>query len=265
MSTPARRTTPARRSRATVLIRVLLAAQVVAASTLIAAPATPAHAAGYQVAMSGSAFSPRMLTVPAGSTVTWTNRDTAPHDVKNSSGAPAFHSPMLNKGGSWSRTLANGGTYDYLCTVHPGMTGRLIVKAPPAAPTTRPATTAPTHNHETATPAPVTPSRAPGGAPSASSDKSHGAGHASPSSAASGSPSPTTPGENTAQNPDRDPEQDPVSAAGPTEAVGAARPLNPLLLLTGAVAGVSVLCLLLVSSRLAAARPETGDPKGDRA
>ena len=69
-------------------------------------PATAAEAAGtHQVVMSGYAFAPRSLTVAAGDTVTWTNRDQAPHDVKTTSGPASVHSPMLSKGGSWSHTF----------------------------------------------------------------------------------------------------------------------------------------------------------------
>lgn len=94
-----------------------------------------ASAATFQVAMKGYAFSPASLSVPAGSTVTWTNYDTAPHDVKTTSGPLAIHSPMLNKGESWSFTFTTAGAYGYVCTVHPDMTAGITVRAAAPAPT----------------------------------------------------------------------------------------------------------------------------------
>ncbi|EPJ37324.1 hypothetical protein STAFG_5617 [Streptomyces afghaniensis 772] len=93
--------------------------------TLLALPLLPAgqaSAASYSVTMKGYAFSPASLSVPAGSTVTWTNQDTAPHDVKTTSGPVPIHSPMLDKGQSWSLTFTTAGSYGYVCTVHPNMT-----------------------------------------------------------------------------------------------------------------------------------------------
>ncbi|MFF3455233.1 cupredoxin family copper-binding protein [Streptomyces sp. NPDC002730] len=215
------------------LLRAIPALLLVAAASLMGLPSTAAHASSqYQVRMSGYAFTPRSLTITAGSTVTWTNQDTAPHDVKTTSGPHSFHSPMLDKGGSWSHTFTSPGTYGYLCTVHPGMTGQLTVKAA-AAPS--PAAThshmhQPTARHQHAeTPA----------APPRSSTR--------PPSQSAGSPTPSTP---------------PAAASAPAQAqvapntrpTASAHPLRPLLLLTGAVAGVAVLCLLLVGSRSAAAR-----------
>ncbi|MEJ8669671.1 hypothetical protein WKI71_18260 [Streptomyces sp. MS1.AVA.1] len=72
---------------------------------LFVVPGGRASAATYRVTMSGYAYGPATLTIPAGATVTWTNQDTAPHDVKTTSAPVAVHSPMLNKGGSWSFTF----------------------------------------------------------------------------------------------------------------------------------------------------------------
>ncbi|GAA2495635.1 cupredoxin family copper-binding protein [Streptomyces longisporus] len=202
------------------------------AAIVLPAPAVQA-AAGHQVLMSGYAFSPRSLTITAGDTVTWTNQDQAPHDVETTSGPASVHSPMLSKGGSWSHTFTTPGTYGYLCTVHPGMTAQLVVEAAAA-----PAPTVQQHQHPTAA-APAT--RAAGAMPS-SMHMGHSAEAAAPGAAKSPSPSPTA----SASAP---------AAAQPAvdNAASAIRPLSPLLLLTGVVAGVAVLCLLLVGSRSAAA------------
>ncbi|MGW2523138.1 cupredoxin domain-containing protein [Streptomyces sp. NPDC001617] len=221
--------------------RTLLAAFLVAAPVTVL-PASPAQAAtAHQVVMSGYAFSPRALTITAGDTVTWTNQDQAPHDVKTTSGPASVHSSMLNKGGSWSHTFTAAGTYGYVCTVHPGMTAQLVVR-PAAAPTTR----APVHEHHTSAPAAVPATRS---ASTAMADMP-GMGTASPGKAtksaaapASDAPSPTPSAAAGAAQP----------ALDTTGAASDTRPLEPLLLLTGVVAGVAVLCLLLVGSRSAAA------------
>ncbi|MFF4500580.1 plastocyanin/azurin family copper-binding protein [Streptomyces sp. NPDC001401] len=222
--------------RRLIVPRTLLAAFLVAAPVTVL-PASPAQAAGtHQVLMSGYAFSPRSLTITAGDTVTWTNRDQAPHDVKTTSGPASVHSPMLNKGGSWSHTFTTAGTYGYVCTVHPGMTAQLVVE-PAAAPTTR----APVHEHHTSAPAAVPTERSTAAStPAMTMDHSaHTTKSAAAAAPASQAPSPTAP----AAQP----------ALGTQNAASATRPLQPLLLLTGVVAGVAVLCLLLVGSRSAAA------------
>ncbi|MER6419734.1 plastocyanin/azurin family copper-binding protein [Streptomyces sp. NPDC001137] len=221
-------------------LTALLGALFLAGAALVLpAPAVQA-AAGHQVLMSGYAFSPRTLTITAGDTVTWTNQDQAPHDVETTSGPASVHSPMLNKGGSWSHTFTTPGTYGYLCTVHPGMTARLVVE--PAA---APAPTVHQHQHPTAA-APAT--RSAGAMPS-SMHKGHSAEAAAPGSARTPSPSPTAATSAPA-----------VAQPAVDEAASASRPLSPLLLLTGVVAGVAVLCLLLVGSRSAAAASRNEGP-----
>ena len=224
--------------RLTALLGALLAA-----GAPLALPAPAAQAAStHQVTMSGYAFAPRSLTITAGDTVTWTNQDQAPHDVKTTSGPASVHSPMLGKGGSWSHTFTTAGTYSYVCTVHPGMTAQLVVE-PAAAP-------APTVHHHPATP--MAPSMhmdhhtSEAAAPAAPKKDDHSRSH-SPSV----SPSPTA----SAAPPAAQPAVDTQNAASAT------RPLNPLLLLTGVIAGVAVLCLLLVGSR-SAAFPSRKDSQG---
>lgn len=71
------------------------------------------------------AFSPTTVTVKAGSTVTWTNRDQDAHTVTAMAGP--FHSPTLNTGQSFHYTFTTSGRYDYLCTIHPFMTATVVV------------------------------------------------------------------------------------------------------------------------------------------
>jgi amicyanin len=71
-------------------------------------------------------FEPATLTVPVGTTVTWTNQDEEPHTVVAKDGS--FHSPGLDTHGSYSHTFAAAGTFDYICSIHPFMTGTVVVK-----------------------------------------------------------------------------------------------------------------------------------------
>ena len=70
-------------------------------------------------------FDPPTLTVPVGTTVTWTNEDDIPHVVaeKNAS----FRSKALDTGDAYSRTFTTAGTVEYFCAIHPHMTGKIVV------------------------------------------------------------------------------------------------------------------------------------------
>jgi plastocyanin len=86
------------------------------------------------------AFEPASLTVSAGSTVTWINNGAVPHTATSDSGA--FDSGVLQPGASFSHTFDTAGTFSYLCTIHPNMTGSITVtEAAAAAPAPAAATT----------------------------------------------------------------------------------------------------------------------------
>ncbi|MCV6969707.1 cupredoxin domain-containing protein [Mycobacterium bohemicum] len=91
------------------------------------APATgsPAAATGDQVSIDNFAFAPATLTVKAGATVTWTNRDEEPHTVAASDGS--FHSPGMGTGATYSHTFPTAGKFDYVCSIHPMMHGTVVV------------------------------------------------------------------------------------------------------------------------------------------
>ncbi|MDE3181127.1 MAG: cupredoxin domain-containing protein [Acidobacteriota bacterium] len=65
--------------------------------------------------------------MPPGGAVTWTNQDEGPHTLVSNGGEP-IQSNALDTNQSFSYTLAHPGSYDYFCSVHPMMTGRIIVK-----------------------------------------------------------------------------------------------------------------------------------------
>ncbi|MGW2253691.1 MULTISPECIES: cupredoxin domain-containing protein [unclassified Kitasatospora] len=97
-------------------------------STPASPPATTAPATGNAVTIQNFAFSPARLTVKAGTTVTWTNKDTDPHTVtsKQGSGGP-LNSASLTTGATYQFTFTQPGTYAYFCTIHPFMTATVVV------------------------------------------------------------------------------------------------------------------------------------------
>jgi plastocyanin len=81
-----------------------------------------------QIVIDNFTFNPAKLTVAAGTTVTWLNRDDVPHTATSSSKPKAFDSGTLDTDGKFSHVFTKPGTYDYFCAVHPHMTGQVIVK-----------------------------------------------------------------------------------------------------------------------------------------
>jgi len=82
-------------------------------------------AGGQPVAISGFAFAPASITVKVGTTITWTNHDSAPHTVTADDGS--FTSGSLATGATFSQTFAKAGTYPYHCNFHSSMKGAVTV------------------------------------------------------------------------------------------------------------------------------------------
>ena len=80
----------------------------------------------HTVTIDGTAFKPDTLTIAAGDTVQWVNKDPFPHTATATGGA--FDSKTIDVEKSWKIRLAKKGDYDYVCALHPTMKGRLIVK-----------------------------------------------------------------------------------------------------------------------------------------
>ncbi len=80
------------------------------------------------VSIANFAFMPAELTVATGDTVTWSNDDGAPHGLAYKDGAQGTN--LLLPGAKFARTFDRAGSYDYICTVHPYMSGKVIVRAP---------------------------------------------------------------------------------------------------------------------------------------
>jgi plastocyanin len=71
-------------------------------------------------------FAPGALTVPAGTTVVWKNEDDSPHRIGDRTGT--LKSTALDTDATFSYTFATPGEYPYICTLHPYMRGKIIVK-----------------------------------------------------------------------------------------------------------------------------------------
>ena len=108
-----------------VRIASVVAAAVFAAAAAFGAPA--AQAANIEVNIDQFAFAPQRITVKAGTTVTWINDDDVPHTVAASS--RFFRSKPLDTKDKFSFTFTTPGAYEYFCSLHPHMTGTIVVEA----------------------------------------------------------------------------------------------------------------------------------------
>jgi plastocyanin len=79
-----------------------------------------------EVKIDNFSFGPATLMVPVGTSVTWTNRDDIPHTVVSTEGA--FKSKVLDTEEKFTFTFSKAGTYPYFCSIHPKMTGKVIVQ-----------------------------------------------------------------------------------------------------------------------------------------
>ena len=107
-------------------LKFLAPAGAVLALALISAPAPHAQPAAIAVKIGNFTFSPQTITVPVGATITWTNGDDVPHTVVATDGA--FRSKPLDTGDSYAFTFKTPGEHAYFCSIHPMMTGKVIVK-----------------------------------------------------------------------------------------------------------------------------------------
>jgi amicyanin len=89
--------------------------------------ASSARAADIEVKIDNFTFNPKQVTVKAGDTVTWINHDDIPHTV--TSKTMAFRSKAMDTDDKFSFTFATPGSYAYFCSLHPHMTGSVVVEA----------------------------------------------------------------------------------------------------------------------------------------
>ena len=107
---------------AAVIIAIVL---LLAGSPSVKANDQPS-AANAEVKIDNFSFAPQTVTVAAGATVTWINRDDIPHTVVSTDGI--FNSKVKDTDEKFSFTFAKAGTYPYYCSVHPKMTGQVVVQ-----------------------------------------------------------------------------------------------------------------------------------------
>jgi plastocyanin len=81
-----------------------------------------------EVKIDNFTFGPAALTVAVGTTVTWTNKDDIPHTVVSTDDPKAFKSKVLDTDEKFSFTFSKAGTYPYFCSIHPKMTGKVVVQ-----------------------------------------------------------------------------------------------------------------------------------------
>jgi len=79
-----------------------------------------------EVKIDNFSFGPAELTIPEGTTVTWVNRDDVPHTVVSTD--KAFKSKVLDTDDKFSFKFDKAGTYPYFCSIHPKMTGKVVVQ-----------------------------------------------------------------------------------------------------------------------------------------
>ena len=91
-----------------------------------ARPRRPARPKPVAIAIDNFKFGVVSIEVAVGTTVTWTNRDDVPHTVTSST--KLFKSPALDTGEAFSYTFKEAGTFEYYCSMHPRMTGKIVVK-----------------------------------------------------------------------------------------------------------------------------------------
>jgi len=82
----------------------------------------------FEVKIDNFSFSPTNLTIAVGTTVTWVNHDDIPHSVVSSDEPQVFKSKALDSDDRFSFTFTNAGTYGYFCSIHPKMTGKVVVQ-----------------------------------------------------------------------------------------------------------------------------------------
>ena len=108
------------------MLAILLASQIAGHGPNTSAAAQDAKPAPAEVKIDNFSFTPPTITVPAGTTVRWTNRDDIPHTVVSDD--QSFKSKAMDTDEAFSQTFTKPGTYSYFCSIHPHMTGKVVVQ-----------------------------------------------------------------------------------------------------------------------------------------
>lgn len=104
----------------------LLTSCVAGTAAMLVCMAVPASADEVAIKIGNFTFGPQELKVKSGTTVTWVNEDDIPHTVVSLNN---FRSKALDSDDKFSFTFTTPGTYKYFCSLHPHMTGTIVVEA----------------------------------------------------------------------------------------------------------------------------------------
>jgi amicyanin len=107
-------------------VPVMIAMMLLLAETPSVMANDQPSAAAAEVKIDNFSFGPQTVTVPVGATVTWTNRDDIPHTSVSTE--DVFKSKVMDTDEKFSYTFTKAGTYPYYCTIHPKMTGKVVVQ-----------------------------------------------------------------------------------------------------------------------------------------
>ena len=109
------------------MVRTVLAVFVAGAVLACAVAPSMARNDAVSVTIDNFVFGPDRLVIKAGTTVNWSNRDDIPHTVASKD--RLFKSKVLDTDESYSFTFTTPGEYTYFCSLHPHMTGTIVVEA----------------------------------------------------------------------------------------------------------------------------------------
>ena len=108
--------------------RMMLAGAAVTALLVASSSPVPAQPeAGPRIEIKAHGYGAPEVTVQPGTTVTWINHDEEPHTVTSTT--DVFRSPGIDTDETYSHTFTQPGTYEYFCTLHPLMTGKVVVRS----------------------------------------------------------------------------------------------------------------------------------------
>lgn len=108
-------------------LRMAVLALVLVSFSFASSAALTAENKSVKISIINFQFTPAEVTIAPGESVTWVNDDGAPHGLEYNDGSSG--KDLLLPGESYNRRFDQPGTYDYNCSVHPYMTGRVIVRA----------------------------------------------------------------------------------------------------------------------------------------
>lgn len=107
---------------------LVLTVALLAGATVAHAVQRPRKAQVYTVTIEGMQFKPSSLTIRAGDTVTWINKDVVAHTATSASTPAVFDSRVIPPEKSWKQTFKAKGQLPYVCTYHPTMKGTIRVQ-----------------------------------------------------------------------------------------------------------------------------------------